>query len=869
MSLSKLPFQQISKLFPTKTVSDKVYKTLINEQVIPNLMGFINNSFDNRKNLVNQKKIYITTYVLPLLYVIYSYAYSKYNIECEKKIANSHSLNQIHNLEFMFAYHNPIIHQVNVYFYKKYFDIKNNNKNQQPNNSGSNNLSKIIGIKEKMIDPLEKFIVLLENENKKYIYYEKVKKKIEELESSLGSLKTNVFSNEHKSKLDDVKWVDSENNSIKTNIKNLKKNINILINNAIEIIDKTNTKTSSINQIKSYLKQANELLIYYQIIEHLGTPENFAVFIEIFEKANDIYASQIASYKRISSNKNKNTKPILEKKIQETTTKNMASLCTEITKLNGAHLSESFHNFFKKNSSLVIESCSTNTSTTTFNTSSKTPTKKIPENSPYYNIAGYMTQLFIYDMLFNEQYIQDVFPSNKKNVNSYNSQDLLKEVKSTQIDIQTELDALKKKQKESSWSLENIINKQKKIYDAEKGEKPTKNVQSNYFYKLDQRSKLTTDIESLKKIPIVDLKNYQKAYNIIKNWGGGDKIGSKLTNPNNNNKKFLESNNLNPTPFNNSFTKNDIMDFLDKKLQELNKNKNINKTSSIIGFKKSLQLTNLQEYINAYETIIKELQEKLNKIPITSIKEQYSTYLTYMFYDTMSKELTSPSNKNKIPEAFQNNFSYFNKSKQTNQNTSTLITNLTSVFVSCDTIYNDFLTKMKFKQQDNKLKFLLNSDKQFESLLQLCTTGITNKDSFQKLKKETSAYLQPSKKTNNTKDLFMNQIKTQNKKINDPSVQQFFENLYQQNQTLINELTNAVGKKSITLSENLKNTNKSKDVTAISTKITDLNKKIDEEKTTKNTLTNTKNMIYIYPYTDVIYLYFLVLSYCKLILQIS
>ena len=92
---------------------------------------------------------------------------------------------------------------------------------------------------------------------------------------------------------------------------------------------------------------------------------------------------------------------------------------------------------------------------------------------------------------------------------------------------------------------------------------------------------------------------------------------------------------------------------------------------------------------------------------------------------------------------------------------------------------------MKFKQQDNKLKFLLNNDKQFESLLQLCSTGISE-NSLKDLKKKTSAYLQPSKKSNNTKDLFMNQIKTQNKKINDPAVQQFFENLYQQNQTLIN-----------------------------------------------------------------------------------
>jgi len=857
MSLSKLPFQQINKLFPTKTVSDKVYKTLINEQVIPYLMDFINETFDNRKNLENQKKIYITTYVLPLLYVIYSYAYSKYNIECEKKIANSHSLNQIHNLEFMFAYHNPIIHQVNVYFYKKYFDVKNNNKNQQQNNSDGNNLSKIIGIKEKMIDPLGKFISLLENENKKYIYYEKVKKKIEELKNSLNSLKTNVSSS---IKLENIIW-NNPNNSIKINIEILKKNINDLINNAIDIINKSNKKTSSINQIKSYLKQANELLINYQIIEHLGTPEDFAVFIEIFEKANDIYASQIASYKRISSNKNNNTKPILEKKIQETTTKNMASLCTELKKLKGAHLSESFQIFFKNNSSnLKIELCVDN-----FNGTTSVPIQSIPENSPYYNIAGYMTQMFIYDMLFNKQYIQDAFPSKSNNDNTYPSQYLLKEVKSTQIDIQTELDALNKKQKESSWSLQDIINKQKKIYDAEKGEKPTKNVQSNYFDKLDERSKLTNYIESLKKISINELKKYQKAYSIIKSWGDAETIQSKLTKPNNNNKKFLESNNFNPK-FTNSFKKKDITDILNEKLNKIN----INNTLSIIKFRNSsLTLSNLEKYIDNYEKTIKDLQKNLNAIPITSTKEQYSKYLTYMFYDTMSKELTGTSNKNKIPEAFQNNFSYFNKSKQTNQNTSTLIPNLTSVFVSCDTIYNDFLTKMKFKQQDNKLKFLLTNDKKFESLLQLCTTNITNNDSFQKLKKETSAYLQPSKKTNNTKDLFMNQIKTQNKKINDPAVQQFFENLYQQNLTLINELTNAIGKKSIILSENLKNTNKSKDVTAISEKITALNKKINNEKETKKNLTNTKNMIYIYPYTDVFHLYFLVLSYCKLILQIS
>lgn len=854
MSLSKLPFQQIDKLFPTKTVSDKVYKNLINDQVIPYLMKFINEpNFGTRNNLENQKKIYITTYVLPLLYVIYSYAYSKYNIECEKKIANSHCLNQIHNLEFMFAYHNPIIYQVNVYFYKKYFDIKNNNKNQQQNNSGGNNLSKIIGIKEKMIAPLEKFISLLENENKKYIYYGKVKKKIEELKSSLNSLKNNESLNEHINKLENIKW-NNPNNSIKTNIENLKKNINVLIHKAIDIINKSNKKTSSINQIKSYLKKANELLINYQIVEHLGTPENFTVFIEIFEKANEIYASQIASYKLISSNKNNNTKSILEKKIEETTTKNMTSLCTEIEKLKGAHLSKSFGNFFKKNNSsnLNMKFCDQ----FTFINSSNTPTKKIPDNSPYYNIAGYMTQLFIYDMLFNQQYIQDAFPSKSNNDNTYNSQVLLKEVKSTIIDIETELETLKNKKKESSWSLQDIIDKQKKIYDAEKGEKPTKNVQSNYFDKLDERSKLTNYIESLKKIPIDDLKKYQNAYDIIKKKLKNSSI--EVSSLPNENKSVLK--NLNSSEIKNDSKKEQIMTYLEEKLKKLNNN--INNTFPIIELTKSpLTLANLEKYINAYEKTIKIFQEKLNKIPITSTKEQYSTYLTYMFYDTMSKELTGTSNKNKIPEAFQNNFSYFNKSKQTNQNTTTLIPNLIKVFVDCDTTYNDFLTKMKFKQQDNKLKFLLNNDKQFESLLQLCKTGITNKESLQKLKKETSAYLQPSKKTNNTKDLFMNQIKTQNKKINDPAVQQFFENLYQQNLTLINELTNAIGKKSDPFKGN--------NVGNIQSVITKLNEKINNEKESKKKLTNTKNMIYIYPYTDVFYLYFLVLSYCKLILQIS
>jgi len=84
-------------------------------------------------------------------------------------------------------------------------------------------------------------------------------------------------------------------------------------------------------------------------------------------------------------------------------------------------------------------------------------------------------------------------------------------------------------------------------------------------------------------------------------------------------------------------------------------------------------------------------------------------------------------------------------------------------------------------------------------------------------------------KTNNTKDLFINQIKTQNKKINDPAVQQFFENLYQQNQTLMNELTNVVGKKSVSFSGNITKGN----VKNIETIITKLNEKIDDEKTSK------------------------------------
>ena len=864
MSLSKLPIKDVSFFF-NKNVSDKKYKDLINnlinsitESNISSNLHFIENNFNKKYgNNIKQKKIYINTYVLPLLYIIYSNYYTKYNIQCEKIISNSNCLNKIENLQYMYSYNNPIIYQVNVYFYKKYFNVKKNNNSS---NEIDDSLSGIIKQKEDIKKYLESYVNLLNVENKKSNYFDKLTKKITKLVEELNTMNTE-FKGPTLTNINNK--LPTNTGNINNNITILKNNIKILIDNAIDIIDKSNKKTILIQNIKSYLKKSNQLLIYCKILKNIGTPENYAIFIDIFQKIIDIFNSQISSYSKLNnSSNNKNIKKLYEEKIIELTNNNNQSINVLLKNLKVENMSDSFKEFFNNSSSSSIEVKLNKSAKIEFNENANTPINEIPKNSPLYNIAGYMTELLIYDTILNSKYIKFKFKKQSNSSNNFDSKKILQVIVKTKIDIESQLDIIKKKNNKK-WSLEDFIKKQKQIYDISKGNSaPISSAQSDYFKDLETRQKYEIEKKIIddNKNNIDNIRDYPKAYIIIKKLRADDDTINSLTND----KQFIKNldNNIKDTS-----TKNDVITLINDTLKKLNNEANL---KILLG--KGLDINKLDAFIKAYDDKLKDVTTYLDKNPITEKKEKYINYLVYTFYDQMSKDLGKDS---AISNNFKNNLSFLNPSKNnlTNTNISKIVEDLSNSFVSCDKIYQDFLNKINFKQQDNKLMFFLKNDSiLFNIIDDIIKDNITfnltsdNKmNTFLKdIQKKLSDYIKIQKDSTKNKDQFMIQIEKENNNINDLNIRSFFDEVFQKNKDLLKDINQVLKKKNIKYDISAKDK-----LGSIKDSLIRLKTKIENEKNTKKNLTNTKNLIYIYPYTDVLYLYFLLLNYLNLLFKIS
>ena len=162
--------------------------------------------------------------------------------------------------------------------------------------------------------------------------------------------------------------------------------------------------------------------------------------------------------------------------------------------------------------------------------------------------------------------------------------------------------------------------------------------------------------------------------------------------------------------------------------------------------------------------------------------------------------------------------------------------------------------------------YLTQQDKQFKDI----QNAINNNNNS--LNKLIPSYISSFKNKNAKQDLFINQIKKDNKSIaNNPDIQQFLNTIYTYNDTLIANLASKINNKLITNNNQLKLQidNFKSQIKALSTKISgNPNKKntttITNNKTT--TLNNkNKNLIYIPAYTDVIQLYFMNLIFIKLL----
>lgn len=151
--LNKIDFNQKYNIQMDKLFD--LYKTKVKT-------SFLNSTTDKK---IQRSRI-IKNYIVPLCYLIYSYIYTKYyNLQLKKAI-NNESDTIYDMLGFLFSSKNPSTKMLNVYYYKEFNKVKENNTNKNKNKNENINLySKMKDEKEKNILFLQQIISLFRNDS--------------------------------------------------------------------------------------------------------------------------------------------------------------------------------------------------------------------------------------------------------------------------------------------------------------------------------------------------------------------------------------------------------------------------------------------------------------------------------------------------------------------------------------------------------------------------------------------------------------------------------------------------------------------------------------------------------------------------------
>ena len=273
---------------------------------------------------IHQNKI-INNYLVPLCYLIYSFIYIKFNkLQLKKNIRQNNQLNE-KMYSYFFNYDNPVIKNVNIYYYKRFLNEKNSIETSKKNT----NLflkNDIINEKQNIISSLnniEDFV----NTKINYIEESRIYDMINnEYEKIINIYLYNILKNlvESYDKLNNVTGIQSQEiNEIKTKFNN----ILIISNTSTSIknnyINKTNKLTELTNSKTSY-KESTEFI--NNLINYLGKVENY----EIYKLYEINFNSIISTVKdMIISINNINTNIIKLKKIDKLKILNYNELSTQ------------------------------------------------------------------------------------------------------------------------------------------------------------------------------------------------------------------------------------------------------------------------------------------------------------------------------------------------------------------------------------------------------------------------------------------------------------------------------------------------------------------------------------------------------------
>jgi hypothetical protein len=820
MEFSLLNLKDFGTLFPNNNITAVAYKEAVNKYINDKLVAVKNINGLSGNELIKKKKDYINTYILPLMNLLFSKYYIQYNNLNILVNKNNSILHEFNNLKIFYAYNNPIINNVNVYFYKKYSGLNKNNGNKENKSLiDINTLTILQNNKTDIVTNLTDYINNLTFENKKITYKKTLEKTIasltDEMNNAIIKLNgeaeyTSITNNSQKFiELNQLKNIDDINNFIKG-----------ILNKVIYYHKITQNESKLISDVNNILKYACSILIKTKIASsitiNINIPEIPSIITSL-TRIKDIYEKQIKLYKNyISSNKSNNN-------------------IKKITYENLINLTETYYGLIKGDNIINKPPNADQQPSTINNTQNNLFINQLCTFIYYDNV---LTNKFIRNNNTDDHPIiklDDILPELKKyketlklNLNSKNT-------KNTIINN----DTLKKFFKNEKDLFQNFLTeigastaseKNKTNYDALK-------IQNNIFDKINKD--LIEINEDLKKIEnftnILIPNNYNDAKVKI------DKLNNIIKEVNSNKKKALiNTSDIAMININNIYKKRSPQDvdytkngkILDSSIQNINNS--ISSLKEAINDKKSTNQSKFIKYanywINTYsKIIIKEFPDNYENSSYTEIIPVFD--------------------------------------RQIKINIKKCVSNLYDSFIAIDKKLIEDINESTKKIQKNRLMFYLTQDDKFQKINDKIKSS-ANINLFNNL---ISSYISSFKNKNAKQDLFINQIKKDNKSTaNNPDIQQFFSTIYTYNDTLIANLESKINNLLITKGQfkinnkqlNMQIIKFQSQINSLFTKITNQSSKNNKTSTLNN---KNKNLIYIPAYTDVIQLYFMNLIFIKLL----
>ena len=213
---------------------------------------------------IKKKKIYINTYILPLIYLIYAYLMINYKVNNDIIFDNNQILNQYIFLDFLFNYKNPVIVSFNEAIYKKYFngnhkEKKNNKLKQGFKDSSLENLIEYLNNVNKNLDKINIIYKFKEEVENIKLKCEK-KTEIENIFEQLQKKNSNKLQN-LKTLLDDIhKFIKQKQSGGGANVKNKNsENINSILTK-LKKIELVNTNNYSQQKIQAFKERFSEIM---------------------------------------------------------------------------------------------------------------------------------------------------------------------------------------------------------------------------------------------------------------------------------------------------------------------------------------------------------------------------------------------------------------------------------------------------------------------------------------------------------------------------------------------------------------------------------------------------------------------------------